>query len=286
MVSELGILKAGDEAELFSFCERYADTSFFFFGKVERSGLADRGEAYQGTYAAHREDGAITAVAVHSWNGVVGMQGDRGLEQAAALAVESSGRPVQGLMGPISLVKRLRSSLGLLEREVAHDGDEILFALDLERLRVPEALRAGRLECRYPRESELPLLISWRVGYCLEMLGSTPGPELERRCRGEIERLFQSGDCWVLVNDGSPSAYTAFNARTRGTVIVGGVYTPPELRSRGYARAAVAGSLLEARKNGATRSLLFTGEDNTSAIRAYRALGYEAIGDWALVLFR
>lgn len=112
------------------------------------------------------------------------------------------------------------------------------------------------------------------------------GPELERECRQQIENLRLTNTCWVVLHGGQLSAFTAFNAVARGIVQVGGVYTPPELRSRGYARAAVAGSLLAARASGARRSVLFTGEDHRSAIRAYTSLGYEAVGDFALVLFR
>ncbi len=66
---------------------------------------------------------------------------------------------------------------------------------------------------------------------------------------------------------------------------VGGVFTPPEERGRGVARAAVAGSLRHAAGHGAHRSLLFTGEENVPARRAYEALGYEAIGDYGILLF-
>lgn len=65
-------------------------------------------------------------------------------------------------------------------------------------------------------------------------------------------------------------------------VQVGGVYTPPALRSRGYARCAVAGSLLAARAEGAERAILFT--NNPAAVRAYEALGFARIGEYALVL--
>ena len=70
-----------------------------------------------------------------------------------------------------------------------------------------------------------------------------------------------------------------------GVVLVGGVYTPGELRGRGYARAAVAGSLVQARGNGSRRSVLFTPESNVPAQKTYRSLGYEDVGDWGLVLF-
>jgi hypothetical protein len=52
-------------------------------------------------------------------------------------------------------------------------------------------------------------------------------------------------------------SYSSFTATTRGMVQVGGVYTPAELRGRGYGRAVVAGSLRDARKAGSRRSVLF-----------------------------
>ena len=62
--------------------------------------------------------------------------------------------------------------------------------------------------------------------------------------------------------------------------------TPPELRRRGYARAVVAASLLDARAEGAERSILFTPVENIPAQRAYEALGYRHIGDYRLFLLR
>jgi RimJ/RimL family protein N-acetyltransferase len=42
----------------------------------------------------------------------------------------------------------------------------------------------------------------------------------------------------------------------------------------------VAFSLVGARDEGVKRAILFTGEDNLPAIAAYRALGFERIGDF------
>ena len=78
-------------------------------------------------------------------------------------------------------------------------------------------------------------------------------------------------------------AYQQFNATADDTVQVGGVWTPPALRNRGYGRAVVAGALLTARAEGARRGVLFTAETNVAAQRAYEALGFARSGDWALV---
>jgi len=60
------------------------------------------------------------------------------------------------------------------------------------------------------------------------------------------------------------------------------VWTPPALRGRGYARCAVAGSLLEARAGGARRAILFT--SSASAARAYEALGFTRAGEYGLLI--
>ena len=74
-------------------------------------------------------------------------------------------------------------------------------------------------------------------------------------------------------------------ARIPETVQIGAVWTPPELRGRGYARAVVAGALRTAASEGARRAVLFTGESNTPARQTYQGLGFRRVGDYGIVLF-
>jgi predicted GNAT family acetyltransferase len=101
----------------------------------------------------------------------------------------------------------------------------------------------------------------------------------------QVEGWHRGKRLWVLADDGLVVSMTAFSANARGVVLVGGVYTPAELRDKGYARAVVAGSLLHARDHGSRRSVLFTPGSNVPTQKTYRALGYEDVGDWGLVLF-
>src|SRR5438552_10624203 len=77
---------------------------------------------------------------------------------------------------------------------------------------------------------------------------------------------------------------SVFNAMLPDIVQIGGVWTPPEFRGRGYARAVVAGSLLAARKQGVARAVLFADPANERARRAYQFLGFRIVGDYGLVL--
>lgn len=288
MSGEVRVLGAGDEALLFAFLEQHLDSSVFLISNAERGGLVDRGEPLQGTYVAHLLNGAVTAVASHSWSGNLLVQGELGLADAARLATKTTARPVKGIIGPLALVHATRTALGLDDAPVARALDDRLFALDLARLRVPALLGSAGIEFRAPNDDEVAgVLAAWRAAYHVEVLGSLPGPELDARARAEVKGRHTERTWWVLTRNGKVVSMTGFNAQTRGIVQIGGVYTPPEFRRSGYARAAVAGSLLLARTElGATRSTLFTGIENDGAIRAYTTLGFEPLGTFGLLLFR
>ncbi len=101
-----------------------------------------------------------------------------------------------------------------------------------------------------------------------------------------MERSLAEGWTWLLEEAGQPVACTSFNTAIPEAVQVGGVWTPPELRGRGYARCIVAASLLDARNEGAKQAILFTGETNFPAQKAYLALGFRLIGDYRIMLLK
>jgi predicted GNAT family acetyltransferase len=88
----------------------------------------------------------------------------------------------------------------------------------------------------------------------------------------------------VLVQDETPVAYSVFNATLPDIVQIGGVWTPPESRGRGYARSVVAGSLLAAHQQEVRRAVLFANPANAAARAAYLSIGFEIVGDYGLVL--
>lgn len=285
---ELKTLSLGDEARLEKFLEPRAADSMFLRSNARMAGLVDRGMPFEGTYVAAIEDGAVTAVAAHFWNGMLVLQtpAPEPLEAVARAAVARSGRELKGLTGPWAQVEAARRALGLAERKASLDSREELFSVALADLRIPESLSSGRVECRRLRADELDLAARWRAAFSVEALGRPDGEEMRGAARAEIARLQDLGLQWILVEEGQPVAYSAFNARLPDVVQIGGVWTPPELRGHGYARAVVAGSLLDARREGATRAILFTGVENVAARRAYEALGFRIVGDYGLVIFR
>ena len=279
------VLGPGDEAAARAFFEAQPDTTLFFQNNVATAGLVDRGVAYSGTYAAAFDGDAIVAMAAHYWQGNLILQAPCRLEEVTRAAIAASGRPVSGLLGPWSQVEAARAVFGLAAAPTTLDSPDQLFAVSLAGLRVPALLARSDVRCRHPHEGELLRMIAWREDYAVALLGQARGAELAERSRGEILRNQEGGRNFVLEVAGELVAYSGYNAQTPRCVQIGGVWTPPALRGRGYARAAVAGSLLAARTRGVERSILFTGVENRAAQAAYRALGYERVGDYGLVLF-
>jgi predicted GNAT family acetyltransferase len=285
-VSALRILATGDENALEAFLIHHADSSMFLRSSARSAGLVDRGQAYQATYAAAFEEGRVVAVAAHTWGGVLLVQAPVRLDAVVHMAVAKSGRAVVAINGPWSQVVAARQALGLAEIPAPLNSHEILYALELAQLVVPEPLADGRLCCRRPRAQEIDRLSEWRAAYSRETLSRPDTPALSVAARQDIERICAERRAFVLVDaTHTLVAFSAFNAVLPDVVQIGWVWTPPAWRGRGFARAVVAGSLLEARAQGVTRSVLFTGKDNHPAQRAYEALGFRVVGDYGLLGF-
>jgi len=276
-------LHAGDEAALEAFLLQHADFSMFLRSNALAAGLDYHGHALEADYVAAFEGDRIVAVAAHCWNGMVLVQAPEQVAAVARAAVAHSGRAVTGTSGPAEQVVAARTALGLDDRPTPKFGREELFALDLADLVVPAPLADGRWIARPPHDVELDLVIDWRVDFMIEALHRSAGAGLRDEAAALMELVHGRRSHWLLLDAGRPVAYSAFNARLPDIVQVGGVWVPVDLRGRGYGRAVVAGSLLDARAQGVRRSVLFAERDD--AKRAYRGLGYAVVGEYGFVLF-
>jgi RimJ/RimL family protein N-acetyltransferase len=283
---DVRILGPGDERALEAFLAPRVSGSMFLIGNMRSSGLADRGERYQGTYAAAWEGDEIVAVAAHYWNDNVILQAPVHLDAVLCAVRAASGRPLKGFLGPNDQVDAALRLAGIVDAQVQFDEVEKLYSLALSDLVVPALLRSGAVRGRRIEARDVDLLTRWFVAYRVEAIGAVEGPELHAQVRRQIEGAVAEGRTWVLEHDGRAVSTSGFNTAIREAVQIGGVYTPPALRSRGYARACVAQSLLDARTEGVETSILFTGEGNVAAQRAYEALGYRQIGHYRLLFLR
>lgn len=264
----------------------------FLLSNYRSAGLKDEGFALQGTYVAHCSGDDINAVVAQFSSGNIIVQAPSFCAELALEVSKATQRPIAAVLGPSSQVTTALAGLGLSAADASFASHEVLFALDLSNLQVPEPLIDGRVRCARAESHQLDLLAQWRWHYSIEALDERPDSERLAGHRAAMKAGILDRRFFVLTDEEdnrgeSPPcvAMCAFNARIPECVQMGSVWTPLALRSRGYARAVVAGALLTARREGAVRSVLFTGERNVSAQKAYLSLGYQPIGDYAIVLF-
>lgn len=290
------ILTDDDRPELENFLAPRLHEAMFLLSNSRRAGLYDSGEPMTGAYAAEYRGLSIVGVVAHFWNGMLIPCAP--LESVVALgrmALEATGRRLGGIIGPQAQVEALARALGVpmkqgdtgaVPPELRLDSIEGLYTLNLARLRVPEALASGEVTARQATEEDMPLLIDWDIRYAVEALGATDVEAQRPISEAYQTRFVEMGHAFLLEVEGRPVARTLFNAAIDEAVQVGGVWTVPEYRGRGYARAVVAASLLAARHDGAERAILFTEHTNTAARRAYAALGFEPVGDFRLLFLK
>jgi len=281
------VLTSGDEAVLEAFLKPRMASSMILTSNSRAVGLIDRGERYHGTYAGVFERDGLIGVVGHFWNCNSILQVPaRWAAELCAYTVRASGRPLTGMLGPSDQVGAVLYGMDIKPARLRLDSIESLYELRLSELKLPPALQDGRLRARAARPADLDTLAAWRAAFCIEALHDPDTPELHSTSRKAEQRGISDGHIWLAELDGEPVATSGWNAVTAEAVQIGGVYTPPALRGRGYARAAVAQSLLDARARGAVSSVLFTGDDNFAARSAYLALGYQRIGDYRIAMLR
>lgn len=282
----LSLVTPADAPLLEAFLRPRRASSMFLLSNLRRGGLIDRGERCQGTYAAAWTNGAITAVAGHFWNGMLILQAPDRLDEVVYKALSASGHPLTGIIGPGDQVGAALDCLRGANFRIRVDFPEILYRLDLAALNVPEPLASGMLTARMAREQDADLLADWNADYSVEALGVEDTPELRQAHHAGIHSTIAEGRTWILEDAGRPVAMCGFNAEVEEAVQVGPVWTPPTLRSRGYARNVVAAALLDARREGVQEAVLFTDVENVPAQKAYEFLGFRAIGSFRIVLLQ
>lgn len=266
------------------FLLQHPESSLILLSNSRTAGLEDQGKLFQGTYAAVLDEVGIAGVAAHFWNGMVFLQAPENAALLARAAIAASGRECTGIAGPYGQVQQALPVVLEQGRAPAMNSRDMLFSLDLNELVVPGLLARGDVACRHPADTEIHGLVDLRSAYMKELSGTDLRPSVKAEARDLVRSQQEAGNLWVLEQDQTIVATTAIGAESAGMVQVGGVYTLPGCRNRGYGRAVVAGSLLEARGRGARTAILFTGTDNPAARAAYRALGFLPIGEYGLVM--
>jgi hypothetical protein len=135
-------------------------------------------------------------------------------------------------------------------------------------------------EARVATAADRGLLIAWFGAFAAEagaMGESDQGAAVDERLSYRGLTIWESGRI--------PVSLAGVTRTVAGMVRVGPVYTPRELRGRGYAGAATATVSQAARDADTAEVLLFTDLANPTSNALYQRLGYRPVEDRVLLTF-
>lgn len=142
---------------------------------------------------------------------------------------------------------------------------------------------SGAMRLQTPQDTDL--LVDWLQAFEVEALHSLG--EGDDRARRIVEhRLTAERAGLMLWEDGGQIVCVAgFGGETPNGIRIGPVYTPPELRGRGYATALVAQLSSQLLAEGRRFCFLYTDLANPTSNAIYERIGYVRVCDSAEVVF-
>ncbi|MCP2274874.1 FR47-like protein [Nocardia amikacinitolerans] len=146
----------------------------------------------------------------------------------------------------------------------------------LGELRFPAAVEGG------PRRAmgrDVALCVEWSEAMHIESALPPPFPS-PSVVRGRVA----AGRWWLWEVGGRPVSLVAHQVPVGGLARIGPVYTPPAERGHGYASALTAHVSHTLRRNGLD-VCLFADLANPTSNKIYRAIGYEAVHEFANYVF-
>ena len=272
------IRKAGpeDAAALEAFLAQHAASSMFLRGNLAAHGTQEATHAHGTTFWMSQDAGAITGVVGCTNKGNLMCQAPAApLSFWQAACQQLKGREIAAITGDPVQTGAWIDALGLAQTDFALNQLTPLFEIataDVAPVRDDLVLRA-------PEPADAETIEDWLAGFHRDTKLVLPkGASLAEMAKGFVA----SADARILSADGVAVAMTTLNARVHDTVQVGGVYVPPEHRTKGYGGAVVAGHLAELAGQGITRAVLFAA--NPAAARAYTRVGFRRVGDYRVAM--
>jgi uncharacterized protein len=129
------------------------------------------------------------------------------------------------------------------------------------------------------------LVVRWFLAFATEAVHEGgPGPEHAERA---VDRRFALADSGFRLweDEGRIVSLAGWGGRTPNGIRIGPVYTPPELRGRGYATALTADLSQRLLESGRRFCFLYTDAANPTSNAIYERIGYRRVCESAEIAF-
>ncbi len=203
---------------------------------------------------------------------VYGHRGDQGrAAQALARSLRRGAWKVPGVFGPDETAAAVADAWAQeVGRRHSLAGRQRVY--ELREVLVPVPKR-GRL--RLATEGDLELVAGWHYAFHHEIFGRTDREQAREAAKVRV----RAGDIFLWEDD-RPVSVAMKTRPTRSGISVGLVYTPPELRGRGYATACVGELSRKLLGAGWQFCALFADLANPISNHIYERIGYRPVCDY------
>jgi hypothetical protein len=146
---------------------------------------------------------------------------------------------------------------------------------------VPPRPASGSLRVAGPGDREV--IAAWLTAFAAEALGESIAPDVATR----VESWLSPPDDRKMVfwDDDRPVSMAGLSGPTPAGIRIGPVYTPRDLRRRGYAGNLVAAASQGELDGGRRACVLFTDLANPTSNHIYESIGYEPVRDFDVYRF-
>lgn len=198
---------------------------------------------------------------------------------AEHLAATLADRPLAGVNGHVEAAEAFAASW-----RAAGPGRQVAVQREMRLYRLGDLIwpdPAPRGAARVATGADVPLATDWFAAFARE----TEHAQTEEDQTVAVRDKLSHSGILLWEADGRPVSLAGVSRQVAGMIRVAPVYTPPELRGRGYASAVTAAISRRAREAGAEEVLLYTDLANPTSNSIYQRIGYRAVEDRVVLAF-
>ncbi len=274
----IALLSEKDRDEVLALLDRDHEGNVIMIHDIMRFGLEDRGHPFQGRYFGARSAKGLGGVgALYNYGSLFVYAPDDELAPALLDHMAALQPCPRYIIARSDWARALLE--GLSRRGFSPERVEEMDYLSLE----PSALRPRGLEAaRYAEPRDVEALVRLGRAFQMEYFGDAEDTD-ETWGRLYGESVAESGIA-VAEWEGRAVAKAEVVASTARAALIGGVYTEPACRGRGFASACVSLLCTGITSRGA-KACLNVAVDNAPARRLYLSLGFTKLCDLVLAHF-
>lgn len=276
------LLTASDRDATLAYLEAKVAERMFLASNLLKYGIEDRGGMLQGPFYGSFAGRALRGVVQLVNQGSVLCCGDgpAAMAELGEAAAATPHLPARVLAMRQECEDYLAAYLARRPRRIRDTRDSILQQVTAETL-VHHPMKGFRAAT----SDDVDLLVRWKREFRIDGLKDKPEWVDDGELRRFIELAVREGRQYVLEEGGRPVTMGLVNASTPRCAQLGGVYTPPEERGKGYATRMVSAMChFQLSACGLQAVFLSVEADSHAANHIYAKLGFRHLGIYRFLL--